>query len=306
MAGRAHFWAVAAVFLAVSGSRALAAGPAVAASIAPIHSLVASVMAPRKPTLLLPPAQSEHATSLLPASATALARARVVYRVARGFELALDRPIDTLSRPGAVIELARAPGIKLLPNRVFDEESAPPLMRSKDLYMWANLHVWLDPTHAKAMVNRITSTLSASDPSNARLYAANGADLGIRLNALDHRMADALAPVSKVPFIVFHDAYAYLEARYGLRQVGIVEVIPDEAPSARHIVALRETIRKTGAACIFAEPQFEPKILATITEGFDIKTGTLDPVGADLEPGPDLYFNLMQQLTKSLKSCLRP
>lgn len=279
----------------------------VAASIEPIHSLVAAVMGERgPPVLLIPPGQSEHSTLLRPSSAEALATADLVFRVARGFELALDKPIDSLAAKKAVIELARAPGIKLLAVRTLDEDHAPDLApQPGDLYLWADLHLWLDPVLAKAMTAEIVRALSAADPAHAQTYAANGATEARRLDALSAEIGQRLKPVARVPYVVFHDAYQYFEARYPLRQVGVVEINPGQSPSARHLVALRRKIAATGAACVFAEPQFEPKLLGTITEGLPVRVGALDPLGADLTPGPELYFTLLDQLTAALLSCLK-
>ena len=68
--------------------------------------------------------------------------------------------------------------------------------------------------------------------------------------------------------------------------------------------ALREALKATEAACVFAEPQFEPAIVATIIEGTAARAGVLDPEGAGLAEGPDLYHHLIQGLADSLLDCL--
>jgi zinc transport system substrate-binding protein len=67
---------------------------------------------------------------------------------------------------------------------------------------------------------------------------------------------------------------------------------------------MQEKVRQLGATCVFAEPQFEPKLISVITEGTAAKSATLDPEAATLEPGPDLYFKLMRAIAGSLKDCL--
>jgi zinc transport system substrate-binding protein len=280
----------------------------VAASIGPVHSLVAAVMGERgTAALLLSGGQSEHSTVLRPSTAQAIARARLVFRIARGFESALDKPLGTLAGDRRVIELARSPGLALLGARSVDEDEAPKVtVRPGELYLWADLHVWLDPVLAKAMTEQIVRSLSETDPAGAAVYAANGARVAARLEALDAALAEKLQPVSGVPFIVFHDAYQYFERRYGLNEVGRVEVSPERAPSARHLARLRERIKASGAACVFAEPQIEPRVLPTLTEGLNVRIGVLDPLGADLLPGPELYFVLLGRLADALATCLKP
>jgi zinc transport system substrate-binding protein len=55
---------------------------------------------------------------------------------------------------------------------------------------------------------------------------------------------------------------------------------------------------------VFAEPNFEPTIIAAITEGTDARSGVLDPEGGALEPGVELYPQLLRGLAASLVDCL--
>jgi zinc transport system substrate-binding protein len=141
---------------------------------------------------------------------------------------------------------------------------------------------------------------------NRDRYAANAVRLAARIDALDAELKGALAPVRDVPYVVFHDAYQYLERRYALRVVGSIAVSPERRPGARRVREIREKIRRLGARCVFGEPQFPSALLGTLIEGTDARVGTLDPLGADLPAGPDAYFTLMRNLGASLASCLRP
>jgi zinc transport system substrate-binding protein len=67
---------------------------------------------------------------------------------------------------------------------------------------------------------------------------------------------------------------------------------------------VRAKIAGLEAACVFAEPQFEPALVRTVAEGTKAKTGVLDPEGADLAEGPALYPTLMRNLAASLRGCL--
>lgn len=167
-------------------------------------------------------------------------------------------------------------------------------------------HIWLDPANAKAMLSAIAGTLAAVDPANAARYRANAEAAAAEIDALDARLAERLAPVRERPYIVFHDAYQYFERRYGLSAVGAVTVSPERAPSAARVQAIRERIAEAGAVCVFSEPQFEPRIVQVVTEGTDAQTGVLDPLGAELKPGPALYAALMTDLAESAIDCLEP
>lgn len=169
-----------------------------------------------------------------------------------------------------------------------------------------DMHVWLDPSNARAMVGAIVAALAESDPANAARYRGNGEALVDRLTDLDAELARALVPVKGRPYVVFHDAYRYFEHRYGLTPAGSITVDPDRKPSAARLAEIRAKIAATGAACVFAEPQFEPAVVATVVEGTDARTGVLDPLGAGLAPGADAYFAVMNGLAESLRACLRP
>lgn len=167
-------------------------------------------------------------------------------------------------------------------------------------------HVWLDPVNAKAMVAAIAATLQHADPDNAATYAANAEAMAARLDALDGHMAAILEPVRERAFVLFHDAFQYMEARYGLNAVGSITISPERRPGAERLTELRRTIRDSDAVCIFAEPQFEPALVRVVVEGTQVRTGELDPLGAAQPEGPDLYFSLMEGNADSLRDCLLP
>ena len=56
-------------------------------------------------------------------------------------------------------------------------------------------------------------------------------------------------------------------------------------------------------ACVFSEPQFNPDIINAVAKDMKIKAGVLDPLGATLDPGKELYFNLIKNMTASFKGC---
>ncbi len=103
--------------------------------------------------------------------------------------------------------------------------------------------------------------------------------------------------------MVFHDAYAYFETRYGLNQVGAFAANPEIGPGARHLLALRRRIREAGVACVFIEPQFSPALVEAVTGGTAVRVATLDPLGAG---GPEAYFRMMRALADNLVACLTP
>ena len=164
-------------------------------------------------------------------------------------------------------------------------------------------HMWLDPENARAFANQMAETLSKDDPEHAAIYAANAEKLNQRLDALQADIAAELAAVTPKPYVVFHDAYHYFGHRFGVEAAGSITVNPEAPPSAQRVREIHDKLIDLGAACVFSEPQFPPKIVDTVIEGTDARTGVLDPLGANLEDGPDLYFTLVENLAGNLIEC---
>ncbi len=284
--------AVFAAFLcAVAGARAGEPAPRVVVSIAPLHSLIAGVMAGvGGPTLLARVGASPHGGALRPSDARALQAADVVFWIGPGLERFLDKPLATLAGRARVIALAEAPGL----HEVASHAGGAP-----------DPHVWLDPANARAMVEAAAKVLAEIDPGNGSAYRANATRLRARLDALDRDLAARLAPVRDVPYLVFHDAYRHFEARYGLTSLGAVTRNPEIAPGARRLSQLRRLISDSGVACLFIEPQFPPALAEAVTGGTSARIAALDPLGAALAPGPEAYFALMGSLADDLIACLR-
>ena len=167
-----------------------------------------------------------------------------------------------------------------------------------------NPHVWLDPENAKALVHEIEEALIEADPANASKYEANAKSLTLKLDNLLGEVSAQLAPVKGKAFIVFHDAYHNFENRFGLSAVGSITVSPEVLPGAERISELQDKVKGLSATCVFSEPQFEPKLVTTVTEGTQAKTGILDPLGTSIDDGPELYFTLLRNMANSFKSCL--
>jgi zinc transport system substrate-binding protein len=165
-------------------------------------------------------------------------------------------------------------------------------------------HVWLDPQNAQALAAAIEDALSAADPENAERYAANTAALDQRLDELTSKVEAELEPVKDRGFIVFHDGYHYFENRFGLEAAGSITVNPETPPGAERVTEIQARVRELGATCVFAEPQFEPRIIDVVTEGTEARTGRLDPLGAELTDGPELYFQLIEAMAASMRNCL--
>ena len=292
--------------------RAVAAPPEVVVSIKPIHSLVAAVMEGiGTPSLIVAGGTSPHLYTLRPSDAERLASARIVFWIGPIFESFLAKPLTALAGRAEIVELDRAPAMTLLPAREggpwephADEPAHHHANKPDAADEEMDGHLWLDPANAKAIAAIAAARLATADPANAAHYRANAAVLSGRLDALDALLDERLQPLRERPFVVFHDAYQYLTRRYDLAAVGSVTVSPERPPSARRIAAIHAKVAALNAHCVFREPQFAPRLVDTVMAGTSARSAVLDPEGAALAPGPDLYFALMTKLADGLAHCL--
>ena len=166
-------------------------------------------------------------------------------------------------------------------------------------------HVWLDPQNAILMAAQIEKTLVEADPANASIYTANGVKLKAELEALQTEIQTMLAPTKDKGFIVFHDAYQYFEQRFGSKVLGSITATPEVMPGAERLTELKSKVNDLKASCVFAEPNFEPKLVNAIIEGTPAKTGTLDPEASGITEGPALYSDMMRGIATSIRDCLK-
>lgn len=288
--------------------------PNVVVSIKPIHSLVSGIMAGvGEPGLIVDGAGSPHAYSLRPSQAARLQDADVIFRVGDALEPFLDKPIATIGSNAEVVALVETPGLLTLDFRDTDDFAGQDdpdhgedvaADHPEDDHGATDPHVWLDPENAKVLVDEIARVLANADPANADAYAANAAAMDVRIDALIADTTARLAPVKGRSFVAFHDGYRYFEERFGVRAVGAITVSPEVMPGASRLADIRDRVRALGATCVFAEPQFTPKLVMVVTEGTAAKAGVLDPLGTTLDNGPDLYFSLIDAMAQSMRDCL--
>jgi zinc transport system substrate-binding protein len=335
---------LAALPIALCASAAYAEVPAVATDIAPVHGLVARVMdGVGTPDLVIRPGASPHEYSLRPSEAASLERADVVFWMGEALTPWLAGTIDTLAGDANVVELLAASGTVTHEFRVgatfeahdhgdhghedhshgdhsHDEHSHDDHSHDDHAHdghghdehahdhghshEGVDPHAWLDPENAKVWLDLIAAELSALDPANAALYAANAAEGRAEIAAAAAEAAMTVAPLKDRGFIVFHDAYQYFEERFGLAAAGAITLGDATTPSPARIAEIREAVTAFGVACVFSEPQFDPGLVAAVVDGTGAVTSVIDPLGMDIAPGPGFYPALLRELAGRMADCL--
>ena len=289
----------------------------VIASIKPLHSLVSFVMdGVGTPDILVDGSSSPHTFQLKPSHATMLQEADIVFWIGEDLESFLETPLESISKNSKHITLMESDEIELLKFReknIFDDHDEHDEHADEhgdeydghDDHEHAHgehdIHFWLDPEIAKTIVKIITRELSEIDPANAPSYESNSIKA---LNEIDQLISKTKGKInSDAKYVVFHDAYQYFEKRFGIEVVGALTVNPEVLPGAKQLSEIREVIEHENVNCLFSEPQFNPGIAEMIAKDTGVRAAILDPLGAELEPGKDLYFDLIGDMASSFESC---
>jgi len=294
--------------------------PRVAVDIAPIHSLVAQVMEGiGMPDLIIQPGATPHEYSLRPSEAAALQSADLVFWIGPDLTPWLEEAIETLAPAADLTTLMDIDGTVQLEFRedaVFEAHDHSDHADEDDHddhddhadhgdHAGHDPHAWLSPKNAMTWLEVIAGRLSAVDPVNSDAYVANAASGRAVIEALMDEVDATLDPVRGRAFIVFHDAYQYFETDFDVSASGAISISDASDPSPARIAEIRGQIAEQGVDCVLAEPQFNPGLVATVLRGSDAQMGIVDPLGADLELGAELYPQLIRNLSNALAECLR-
>ena len=310
----------------------------VVASIKPIHSLVSYLMdGVGKPDLIVDGYASPHGFALKPSHAKMLQNADLIFWVGEDLENFLEKPLNSIAKKAEKIELIEIKGLTKLKFRernIFDEhddhghddhakkeddhddhDHDKEGLKEDDhddhdhdeheheghAHGEYDPHIWLDPMNAKVILSEMAEHLIENDQKNEAKYKANLKKAHKDLDKLTKKVKSELNKDFKS--IVFHDAYQYFEKRFDINVLGAFTVNTDVMPGAEQLAEIREIIEHDKVSCVFSEPQFNPDIIKAVAKDMNIQTGVIDPLGATLNPGKDLYFDLISNMSKSFKGC---
>ena len=314
---------------------ALKAEIKVVTSIKPIHSLVSYIMeGVGSPDLIVDGYNSPHGFSLKPSHAKMLQEADIVIYVGEGLEEFLEKPLESLAQNAVKFELLKQSGMKKLKFRernIFeghddhddhghgkkkkddhDDHDHDKKAKKEDHdnhghddhghgHGEFDPHIWLDPVNAKIIIKKVTNQLSKLDKENSSTYKSNSKKA---LKEIDNLIKQVKSDINKdAKVVVFHDAYQYFEKRFDVNIIGALTVNTDVLPGAEQLAEIREVIDHEQVTCVLSEPQFNPDIVKTIANDTNINMGVLDPLGATLDKGKILYFDLIKNISLSIENC---
>ncbi|MGV8842172.1 MAG: zinc ABC transporter substrate-binding protein [Pseudomonas sp.] len=292
-------------------------------SIKPLQLIAAAVQdGVGSPEVLLPPGASAHHYALRPSDVRRVRAADLLYWIGPDMESFLPRVLAGRSLPSLTVQ--ELPGLSLRhfgdPTRAPEHAHGEPTPAAEHAHPSAaqdqqdqdqdhrpgtlDMHLWLLPANARVIAMRMATDLSAADPANAPRYQANLKAFGARLSALDQRLKQRLAGVAGKPYFVFHQAYDYFEAAYGLTHIGVLSAASEVQPGAQHVAAMRASLQAAGPTCVFSEPPRPPRLAQTLSADLPVTLLELDAMGGELAVDANGYERLLEQLGENLAGCL--
>tara|TARA_R110002095_G_scaffold80982_3_gene70262 strand:+ start:3149 stop:4102 length:954 start_codon:yes stop_codon:yes gene_type:complete len=288
--------------------------PKVVVSIKPLYSLTYELMkGVGEPVLLLKGAADPHHFSLRPSHVKLMKESDLIIWIGPMLEQFMVKTIATKKKRD--LPLMSTKGLNLLHRQdshgcILEKACVDPKARKKDdslLYLkdytTIDPHIWLDVHNVILMVQEIGLNLAAIDLKNSKIYRDNTQALVKKLIAFKHRLDHKAASLKHFHFISFHDAYAYLEHQYKLKNSAAETVKGHEKPGLKAYSKIRELIKKRNIRCILVDPQHPSALEQTLAKEFKMSLYSADPLGITIQEGPQHYFILMNSLIQTFKDC---
>ncbi|AMW17216.1 zinc ABC transporter substrate-binding protein ZnuA [Glaesserella parasuis] len=266
--------------------------------------------------VLLPTSASPHDYSLKPSDVEQLQSAQLVVWIGEEMETFLEKSIEKLPKE-KVLTLEDVPAIKELVEHSGEEKEEHHEHKHGHSHNHTHhahshdghnhdedWHIWLSPQASEHIAEQIAERLSQQLPEQKAKIAENLANFKTTLATKNSEIAKQLAPVKSKGYYTFHDAYGYFEDAYGLKSLGSFTINPTVAPGAKTLNAIKKSIAQKKAQCLFAEPQFTPKVIESLSKGTSAKVGQLDPLGAKIDLSKNAYPEFLQSLADQFGGCL--
>ncbi len=273
-------------------------------SIKPLQLIAAAVQdGVAVPEVLLPPGASPHNFALRPSDVRRVQSVDLLYWIGPDMETFLPRVLK--NRTATTVAVQDLPGMQL---RRFAEDSHSHADEDEHDHDHrpgsVDAHLWLSTVNARVIAARMASDLASADPANAARYQSNAKAFAARLDALDARLKTRLAGIGDKPYFVFHEAFDYFEAAYGLKHAGVFSVAAEVQPGAQHVAAMRTRLQEVGKTCVFSEPPLRPRLAETLVAGLPVKLAELDALGGYTPATAQGYEQVLEKLGNDLAGCL--
>jgi ABC-type Zn uptake system ZnuABC Zn-binding protein ZnuA len=267
--------------------------PQVAATVFPVYDIVRRLAEDRLDVhLILAPGLDAHSYEPRPRDVAALADSSLIFAV--GLELdswAVDLAQSAGAGEARVFEMGPLMDPILAPQGLIRTEP------------FIDGHFWLDPLRARRAVDVIVEALGALDPVGGPFYRGRGEDLKRSFQAVHAEIAGRAQRWPRRRIVSFHGSLFYFASRYDLEVVGVVEPVPGQEPTARHLAALIDLLGGPDPAVLFSEPQMDNVLADALAREAGVTAHEIDPIGG--RPGTDSYERLMRSVAAVMDEALR-
>lgn len=168
-------------------------------------------------------------------------------------------------------------------------------------------HIWLDPMNMNRMALKIKDAFVEKDPDNKAFYEENCEELSKQLISLDEEYKKVLKNKKRNTILVSHEAFGYMAKAYGLKQMPVAGISPNQEPSPKTITKLIDIAKEKNIEYIFLETLASPKTVQIIADEADLDVLVLNPVAGltkdEIENGDD-YISIMKKNLDNLKKAL--
>lgn len=252
--------------------------------------------------LLIPPGASPHVFEPTPEAFREFAKTRLFVMVGAGLEFWAEKLIAaTAEEPPVMVRAAE--GVDLI--QMEDHGREHRYDQSHRQQPHGNPHIWLDPTVAKSLAQRVAGALVQLDPEHAGQYKARLSAYQEELDALDETIREAVEKFHITEYVAFHPAWSYFARRYGLVERGVIQESPGREPTPKHLHGIIQAIEDYHIRAVFAEPQLNPRAASVIASEAAVEVLILDPLGGPDLPGRDSYVSLMKYNLRIMKEAMQ-
>ncbi len=264
----------------------------VVVSIKPVHSLMAALMkGARPPDLLVGKGEIPYGWEPSPEQKKHIEQADLVVWAGPELESSLEPVLQNLTEKPQLLTLLDSLDLKILPSRWNEAERDP--------------YFWLDSRNALILIDVLTKMLMDMDYSRAHLYKRNRDALFKKVAKLDRRLEYGYRGLKGGVVLAYYDTQQYFEQAYALKLGGVLSPSPRVPVSAATLIKERNKLKEGWYACLLTEAKMKMPELQLLISGVDINRVELDSFGSTLEPGEDLYLQLMDHNTSLIKGCMQ-
>ncbi len=163
-------------------------------------------------------------------------------------------------------------------------------------------HVWLDPRRYAEIATAVEERLAAIDPVHVSAYRSRADALRSELGALDDEFRAGLRTCERKELVTSHNAFGYLAGAYGLEQIGITGLTPEEEPAPKRLAEVTDLARRRHVTTIFFEDLVSPKVAESLAREVGARAAVLSPIESPPDRGD--YFTAMRANLAALRVAL--